>query len=166
MILEVIMGQSENNLSLTSEILKHRSDNHREYVSRQWQYYATFILLNGLLINAVKDLGAINALLVTALGLAFVTTSAVFFHLINWTKMRIHRNAIRINELTEQSLIEIPKWHEGIAPWLLFSILIFTICWLIWLFRSGWVALLLGVFLFIFIVGNSLFSTRRWEKRI
>jgi hypothetical protein len=165
MILEVIMEQSENNLPLPSEMLKQRFDNHREYVSRQWQYYATFILLNGLLINAVKDLGATDALLVTALGLAFVTTSAVFFHLINWTKMRIHRNAVRINELTRQSLIETPKWHEGIAPWLLFSILVFTICWLIWLSRSGWVALLLGVFLFVFIVGNSLLSTRRWEKR-
>jgi hypothetical protein len=165
MILEVIMAQSENNPSLTPEILKQRFDNHREYVSRQWQYYATFILLNGLLINAVKDLGAIDPLLVTALGLAFVTTSAVFFHLINWTKMRIHRNAVKINGLAGQSLIEIPKWHEGIAPWLLFSILIFTICWLIWLFRSGWVALLLGVFLFVFIVGNSFVSTVRWEKR-
>jgi hypothetical protein len=166
MLLEAIVDQNESDLSLTSEVLKQRSDNHREYVSRQWQYYATFILLNGLLINAVKDLGAINALLVTALGLAFVTTSAVFFHLINWTKMRIHRNAVRINELTGQSLIEIPEWHEGIAPWLLFSILVFTICWLIWLFRSGWAALSLGVFLFVFIVVNSLLSTRRWEKRM
>lgn len=160
------MRQRRNIGSVTLEVLKQRLENHRGYIARQWHYYAAFILLNGLLINAVKDLAPINALLLIALGLAFVTTSAVFFHLINWTQMRIHRNAIRINELTDQNLIEIPNPYEGVTPWLLFSILVFTVCWLIWLFLNGLVASLLGILLFTFIVGNSLWSTRKWLRKV
>jgi hypothetical protein len=167
------MAQKENNVLTDSEILKQRLTSHREYISRQWQYYAAFILLNGLLINAVKDLASTSVLLVTALGLAFITTSAVFFHLINWTQMRIHRNAIRVNQLAAslqvkglaQDLIEIPRWHEGITPWLLFSILVFTACWLVWLYNNGLVALFLGVVLFLAIIGSSIWSTRKWIKR-
>jgi hypothetical protein len=152
---------NESNSALALEILKQRFENHRQYVSRQWQYFAAFILLNGLLVSAVKDLDKLNASAVKALGLAFVTTSAVFFHLILWTNLRIHRNAARITELAAQDLIEIPKGHEGITPWLLVSVFAFTVCWLVWLFAISWTVSLVGSLLFILIVGMSVRASRK-----
>jgi hypothetical protein len=158
------MSEFERDTTLRKEMLTHRLKNHREYVTRQWQYFASFILLNGLLINAIKDLGAANPLLVTVLGLAFITASAVFFHLINWTDMRIHRNAKCVNQLAGQDLIELPGPTEGITTWLLFSIVIFALCWVIWLYQIGPLSTLLGIILFAIICGNSLMVTRRWLK--
>lgn len=158
------MESNENDRAFALEILKQRLENHREYISRQWQYYAAFILLNGLLINAVKDLSKTDTLMVRALGIAFVITSAVFFHLISWTKFRIHRNAARINELAKQDLIEVPKAHESITLWLLVSIISFTLCWLIWLFSIDLTVSIVSCLLFVLIAGNSLRSTIDWGK--
>lgn len=158
------MENNENDKAFDLEILKQRLENHREYISRQWQYYAAFILLNGLLINGVRDLSKTDTLTVRALGIAFVMTSAVFFHLISWTKMRIHRNASRINELAKENIIEVPKARESITLWLLVSIVAFTLCWLIWLFSIDLTVSLVSCLLFIVIAGNSLLSTRTWDK--
>lgn len=162
----VQMENTENKISLIKEILTQRLQSHREYISRQWQYYAAFLLLNGLVVNAIKELGTATPVLVIALGIATVATSGVFFHLVNWANMRIFRNAVKINELAGQALIEIPKANEGITPWLLFSIMTFTLCWLVWLFQVGFLASLLGLLLFLFIVGNSILSTRKWLKSV
>jgi hypothetical protein len=162
------MPNSENDHAVELEILKQRLENHREYVSRQWQYYATFILLNGLIINAVKDLSITASLAVRVLAMAFVISSGVFFYLVRWTNMRIQRNAAKTNELAQklatQNLIEIPRTSEGITPWMLVSIVAFTVCWLIWLFSFSTKIGVLSVFLFVVIVVNSLLSTKRSDQ--
>jgi len=156
------MPDKENNHSVELEILKHRLENHRQYVSRQWQYYATFVLLNGLALNAVKEQYAASSVART-LAIAFAITSAVFFYLVRWTDMRIQRNAVKINELARklasQDLIELPGKFEGITIWVLVSIVAFTVCWLIWLLSVSRKIGLVSAFLFILIVANSLLST-------
>jgi len=161
------MPNSENDRAVELEILKQRLESHREYVSRQWQYYATFILLNGLIINAIKDLSTTASLTVRVLAMAFLISSGVFFSLVRWTNMRIERNAARTNELArklkQQNLIEIPGAFNGITPLVLVSIVAFTVCWLIWLFGVSPKFGLAGAISFILIVANSLRSARKVE---
>lgn len=159
------MKNQEETLSLAREVLKQRFENHREYVARQWQYFAVYVLLSGLLINAVGVLQSVRPLLMAAIVLPLIINSAVFFHLIRWTRMHIHRNAERINESAGETIIELPPGRGGIAYWLLFSIMAFTSSWLIWLYQIWPGASLLGLLLFVLMVGWSFVSLRRWRRR-
>ncbi len=150
---------------LELEILKQRLENHRDYVSRQWQYFATFILLNGLLVNAFKELGPNNQNLLTGLCIASILTSAVFFHLINWTYARISRNAEKIAEVAGEPIVEMPRFFEGITPWLQFSILTFSTGWIMWLYQVNFVMFIIGVALFFLLLGISIASRITWERK-
>lgn len=155
---------SEKGAQGSSLFLQERIQMHRDYISRQWQYFATDIVLNSLLINAVKDLSTARPLLLAMLGIASIVTSGVFFHLINWTNMRINRNAGKINELAEENLVELPSAFEGITPVLLVSTTFFAACWLFWLLPVSLLASLTGGVFFLLIAIYSFTSTRRWLK--
>jgi hypothetical protein len=146
-------------------ILKERLENHRGYVSRQWQYFATFILLNGLLVNAFKELGNSNQSLLLGLCIASILTSAVFFHLINWTYMRIYRNARKITETAGESIVEMPNFWEGITPWLLLSIIAFSGGWIAWLYQVDFSTFVIGTVAFLMLIAFSIVSRIIWSRK-
>jgi hypothetical protein len=150
---------------LQMEMLKERLENHRGYVSRQWQYFATFILLNGLLVNAFKELGASNQSLLLGLCIASILTSAVFFHLINWTYMRIYRNAGKIAEIAGEPIVEMPNFWEGITPWLLLSIIAFSGGWIAWLYQVDFPTFVVGTASFLILIAFSIISRIVWARK-
>ena len=128
--------------------LSLRMDRHQIYVGRQWQYFAAFLVLQGFLLNAAKDLLNTDASIFSALAIASIITTVVFHHMILWTKIRIHRNVRVINELAGQEFIELPSSSkaQGITFWLSLSMLSFTLCWLILLYSvSGWLHAIAGI---------------------
>jgi len=151
--------------STSGEILRQRLENHRSYVARQWQYFAVYLLLNGLSLRAAVADGPGDPLLAAVFSTAFIITSAVFFHLIRWTRMHIHRNAERANELAGQPLIELPPGREGIAHWFQLSVVAFGACWCVSLYQAWRAASFAGAALFVLLIGYSLISTRRWGRR-
>ena len=147
------------------EILKQRLENHRGYVSRQWQYFGTFILLNGLLVNAFKELGTSNQSPLLGLCVASILTSAVFFHLIDWTHMRIYRNAKRIAEIAGEPIVEMPNFFGGITPWLLLSVLAFSGGWITWLYQVDFSTFMICITLFLILIAFSLISRIVWSRK-
>jgi len=80
--------------------------NHRAYVSRQWQYFIAHSALGGLLLRSLENsepspesANVYSSLSLAPVLLCAVLVSAVFFHLILWTKVRIRRNALMANKL-------------------------------------------------------------------
>jgi hypothetical protein len=152
--------------SRPDEILRQRLENHRSYVARQWQYFAVYLLLNALSLPASGGDGPRDATRAAVFALAFLITSAVFFHLIRWTRMHIHRNAERANEAAGQTLIELPPpGRDGIAHWFQLAVVAFAVCWWVSLYQAWRAASLPGAALFALLVGYSFTSTRRWGRR-
>jgi uncharacterized membrane protein len=152
--------------SPSGEILRQRLENHRSYVARQWQYFAVYLLLNGVSLKAAGGDGPGHPTVAAAFSMAFIITSAVFFHLIRWTRMHIHRNAERVNELAGHPLIELPPpSSEGIAHWFQLSVVAFAACWWVSLYLAWRAASFAGAALFALLIGYSLISTRRWGRR-
>lgn len=115
------------------DITKIRIERHQAYVKRQWEYFLAFLLLQGLLLNAVKDLINIHTGLFIMIATSSILTVIVFNHLVFWVKIRIHRNAKMINRDLKEEFIELPKIFEfqGITLWLSISMLSYMGCWLV-----------------------------------
>lgn len=147
------------------EIFNQRMESHRAFVSRQWQYFAAYLLLNGFLLNAAKDLIEAESALLFALTLASIITSGVFFHLIGWTRMKIFRNAWKIEVIAGREVIELPGRMEGITPWLQIAVVSFTACWIYWSWQLGVVQFLVAVIAFAVPVVFSSVICHRWLNR-
>lgn len=137
-----------------------RMENHRAYVNRQWQYFAAYLIFNGFILNVVKELYDKSQELSSLLVLSSIIISGVSFHLIHWTKMRIYRNAVHINNLSQRVIFELPRKTRGISFMLELAVLSLAGCWLYWTYTSGWIYTLIGSFFFLVIMIHSILSTK------
>lgn len=101
-----------------AEVLGALLEQHRFYINRNWQYFGAILLIESLVLNAYADLRTVPGLLETV-SLVSVGLIGIFYHLINWTDMRIDRNAERLNQFARGELIEPRRGTlEGLIPWM------------------------------------------------
>lgn len=152
--------------SQDEQFISERITNHREYISRQWQYFAAFILLNGILLNAIKELSKEeDRVFLLVVSVASVITAGVFLHLVNWTRMRIYRNAHYLHSVVGRRIIEVPTKFEGIAPALLVSITAFTAAWIVRIYQMTPTVARITAAAYIAIAVYSFASTLRWARK-
>ena len=99
-------------------------EHHRFYINRNWQYFGAILLIDSLALNAYGELQG-DSDLAAAISLTSVLLVSIFYHLINWTDMRIDRNAKRLNALGFGELVESPRGRlEGLIPWMKLGVLV------------------------------------------
>jgi hypothetical protein len=76
---------------LISSLLEH----HRFYINRNWQFFGGILLVNSILLNSIGTLKS-EPLQLTVVSFSFVLLIGTFYHLINWTNMRIDTNMEKI----------------------------------------------------------------------
>lgn len=109
---------------VTQELIGFLLEHHRFYINRNWQYFGAILLIDSLVLNAYGELNS-NSPLVVAISSTSVLLVAIFYHLINWTDMRIDRNAYRLNALDFGELIESPKGRlEGLILWMKLGVVV------------------------------------------
>jgi hypothetical protein len=109
------------------EFARALMEHHRFYITRNWQYFGAILLIDSLVFNAYADLRSDDDL-VTTISLTSVALIGIFYHLINWTDMRIDRNAERINSFVGGELVEQRRdLLEGLIPWMKLGVVIAAI---------------------------------------
>lgn len=63
-------------------------------VNRRWQYFATYLLVNGLLFNVWKDIGTSERVLATLLSAGSIVIAMMFLQLISLADKRIEKSQI------------------------------------------------------------------------
>lgn len=108
----------------SAELIGALLEHHRFYINRNWQYFGAILLIDSLVLNAYGDLQG-DPNLVFAISTTSVVLVSIFYHLINWTDMRIDRNAARLNALEFGQLIESPRGlFEGLIPWMKLGVVV------------------------------------------
>ena len=101
-----------------TELIGFLLEQHRFYINRNWQYFGAILLIDSLVFNAYGDIRSADSLVATISSTSVVLV-AIFYHLINWTDMRIDRNAERINRLSFGEIIEGRQGLlEGLILWM------------------------------------------------
>jgi uncharacterized membrane protein len=138
-LLEQVKVLDQRQFEIRKIHIDYRLKNHHAYVTRQWLYFVSFITLNGLAANLIKDLSnQADIQKFVLVGFVLIVVSTVFVHLIIYTHIRIHTNATSLSKLTGEAIIQLPTPDEGIAYWLLLSITVSTIMWLILIFQLSY----------------------------
>ena len=114
---------------------------YRELQSRRWQYYATLLVVDGLLLNAWKDLidesHSRHVLLSLCCGAIFIFIAS--FRLLSRVRRRINSVSIRLNELAGETILDTGNvgWLsvKGNTIWLYLSVFALSIPWFIALWR-------------------------------
>jgi hypothetical protein len=107
-----------NDAKSGAELLGILLEQHRFYINRNWQYFGAILLIDSLVLNAYRDLRNADSLVATISSTSVVLV-AIFYHLINWTDMRVDRNAERIKLLPYGEIIERRQGLlEGLILWM------------------------------------------------
>ena len=156
------MSKGENKTSAVEVFLEH----HRFYSNRTWQYFGAILLINSLLLRTIKDLKDLPEL-VTLISYVSVIIIGIFYHLINWTDMRIDDNMKRVNQLLKQKIPEHKTLLENSMNWSKFGIFVITIPYF-YLTRTnyGWhFQLYILIISFLTIVATSERTRRKFEAK-
>jgi hypothetical protein len=106
---------------------------HRDLVSRQWQYFATFLVVQGLLLNTKQAFENFKGTDPALLSISAILMGGVFLRWIGRIRRRTRLVAIWVNELAGEPLLEVYKKGaigvKGITLWLYATILVFTLPW-------------------------------------
>lgn len=119
--------------TLFSELFNY----YRQLQSRRWQYYATLLVVDGLLLNAWDDvsssIGGESILLCLCVGAVFIFIAS--FRLLSRVRYRINATAIRLNTLAGESILDTGSlgWLSvrGNTIWLYVSVFVLSVPWLI-----------------------------------
>ena len=76
-------------------------------VSRRWQYFATYLIVNGLLFNAYSSLKTGDSLFITLLSIGSILTALVFQQLISLATTRLEKSQISLSKF-EISIVDYP----------------------------------------------------------
>lgn len=101
-------------------------EHHRFYSNRSWQYFGAVLLINSLILNVLKDLKD-ESYLIAILSFISIALIAVFYHLLNWTDMRIDMNMQRVNEMLEKKVPVPNTFLENSINWSKFAIIVLTL---------------------------------------
>lgn len=141
-------------------------EHHRFYSNRTWQYFGAILLINSLLFSAIKDLKDLPEL-ITIASFMSITIIGVFYHLINWTDMRIDNNMERVNKLLENPIPEHRTTLENTINWSKFGIFVITIPYFYLTLKNNTsclvFCLLLIIFLAIIIISER--TRRKFESK-
>lgn len=157
------MNSKEDNKDKLSILMEH----HRFYSNRTWQYFGAILTINSLIFNSLNGLKQ-ESNLISVISFMSVFIIGIFYHLINWTDMRIENNMKRINELLESPIPEPKTFLENSTNWSKAGILILTLpySYITYLYYHCIAVLicLIGVFLIIIIISE--WTRRNFEERI
>ncbi|MBC7818663.1 MAG: hypothetical protein IAG10_17375 [Planctomycetaceae bacterium] len=85
---------------------EQRFEYHHHLETRRWQCFAAFLLLNSVLLNAFKDIQAADPMFRIALPVSVIVATAVFMRLIGRTRLRMRENAVALNKLAEERILD------------------------------------------------------------
>lgn len=141
-------------------------EHHRFYSNRTWQYFGAILLINSLLFSTIKDLKD-SPELITTISFMSVTIIGVFYHLINWTDMRIDNNMERVNKLMESPIPEHKTALENTINWSKFGIFVITIPYFYLTLKNNNSCLIFCLILIIFlsIIIISEITRKRFETK-
>jgi FtsH-binding integral membrane protein len=122
---------------------EQRFEYHHHLEARQWQYFAAFLLLNSVLLNAFKDIQAAEPRFRIALPVSVIVAVAVFMRLIGRTRRRMRANDVALNKLAGERILDPGEPRTinvaGITFWLYVAMLAITSPWLILLYTTSMV---------------------------
>lgn len=113
-------------------LFAQRFEYHRHLVSQRWQYMATYIILNGLLLAAWEKLGIVSQfkpVFVTAM----LLVGCAFLRLVSRCRRRISENAKALNMLMPEPVLETAGRFlslKGITLWLYLCIFSISLPWI------------------------------------
>ncbi|MGH8476263.1 MAG: hypothetical protein ACRER2_10935 [Methylococcales bacterium] len=122
-------------------LFEQRFEYHHQLEARRWQYFAASLLLNSILLSALKDIQAADPMFRIALPVSMIVAIAVFMRLIGRTRLRMRENAIALNAVAGQQVLEpgAPGTINiaGITVWLYVAMLAIISPWLILLYTTS-----------------------------
>ena len=135
-------------------------EHHRFYSNRHWQYFGAILLINSLLFTVIKDL----AEYIMVISYPSVLIITIFYHLINWTDMRIESNMKRINNLLDKPIYEPDTLLENTINWSKAGVIIITFPYFYFL-KDNVCLLSLLMILFISIIILSEWTRKNFEQK-
>ncbi len=127
-------------------------EHHRFYVNRNWQFFAALLVVDSVVLNAFDGL-ARTALLGAGVSLSSLALIGVFYHLINWTDMRIDHNVARINRIQGFELVPPPIHRlEGLVQWMKVGLFVLCVPHFLLAARTAWWLVLIGVVILVTLV--------------
>jgi uncharacterized membrane protein YesL len=145
---------------LVATFLEH----HRFYISRNWNYFGGILLVNSVIYNSFDKLVS-NPLLLSSVTISALIVIAVFYHLINWTNMRIDTNMEKVNDLLEKYKTDFPESVlHGLINWMKLAITILTLPYFILAYQSSLIAFIMGIIIFVGLIITSEMTTRSFRK--
>lgn len=151
--------------SLNEELIAALLEHHRFYVNRNWNFFGGILLVNSIIFNSIDKILADYTLL-SGLAISAILVIGVFYHLINWTDLRIEMNMEKVNELMKKYKTPFPKSvFEGMINWMKFAIFILTIPYFFFLNRVNLILLICGIVIFLIMLLISEVVTRKFKKK-
>lgn len=157
---------SDQNQIDKSTLISSLMEQHRFYVNRNWQFFGGILLVNSILLNSIDSLLKAPLQLVVV-SLSFVLLIGTFYHLINWTNMRIDTNMEKVNELSGKYKTNFPTSpFEGMINWMKFAIVVLTLPYYFLTYTVSQYVVAALVFSFLALVVISEVTTFRFSKKI
>ncbi|MCG2784919.1 MAG: hypothetical protein L6461_07405 [Anaerolineae bacterium] len=157
---------SEQNQIDKTALIAPLMEHHRFYVNRNWQFFGGILLVNSILLNSIDTLLKEHLQLVV-ISFSFVLLIGTFYHLINWTNMRIDTNMAKINALTGKYKTESPSSpFEGMISWMKFAIIVLTLPYYFFAYTVSIYVVAGLVLSFLVLVMISEVTTRKFLKKM
>lgn len=125
-------------MEFDKELLTKRFDYHFNLDSRRWQYFAAFLILNGLLMNAWDKALQYSTTFAATYCSASIWAAIVFLRLISRIRHRIQANTHAINMIVKERIFGVPEQSglhlSGITIWLYSTIVAMSVVWLYFLY--------------------------------
>jgi hypothetical protein len=155
-----------NDANLSYELLPVLLEHHRFYINRNWQFFAALLVVDSVVLNAFDGLVR-TPLLGAGVSLSSLALIGVFYHLINWTDLRIDLNVARINRIQSFELVPPPRhFLEGLIYWMKFGLFVLCLPHFLLAARTAWWLVPVGLFVLVVLVVVSEQVVRAARKRL
>ena len=140
----------------SDEIKKLLIEKHLEYqltlVNRRWQYFATYLIVNGLMFNVWKDIGVNDNVLRIFISIGSISMAVIFLQLTSLSAKRIEKSQIflRKNNADIFDVRTNGKFYFGESVLLYIAFIASVISWFYLLYLTNIIAGIITSTLFFF----------------
>ena len=160
-----MLAQEVSIINLTSKdefIVEKIIEYQMGLISRRWQYFATYLVINGILFN-VSELRSSGDILVILMSVTSLISAIIFLQLVSLAARRMEENQIILLDILGTSIFSLPvdgKFRfSSVTIMIYFAIIAISIGWFYLLYQANFIV---GIILTVIFLLN--LGALRWKS--